>query len=187
MYNSGVRPVVFLDRDGVIIQNRDAYVRSWGDVEFLPRSLEALSRLAKSPFAIVIITNQSAVGRGIIPLGQAEMINHRVLETITQAGGRVDGMYMCPHAPEDNCECRKPKAGLLTQAAEELGLDLSRSIMIGDALTDIEAAHAAGVPQKILLLTGRGADQVQLVKTTNHLEYTVHASLEKAVQAILEA
>jgi D-glycero-D-manno-heptose 1,7-bisphosphate phosphatase len=187
MYNSGVRPAVFLDRDGVIIQNREAYVRSWEDVEFLPHSLEAMSRLAKSPFVIVIVTNQSAVGRGIIPLSQAEMINRRVLETIARAGGRVDGVYMCPHAPEENCTCRKPKAGLLTQAAEELGLDLGRSILIGDALTDLEAAHAAGVPQKILLLTGRGADQVQLLKATNYLDYTVHASLGSAVQAILEA
>ncbi len=162
-------------------------MRSWKDVEFLPRSLEAMSRLAQSPFVIVIVTNQSAVGRGIISLSQAQMINQRVLETIARAGGRVDGVFICPHAPEENCVCRKPKAGLLTQAAEELELDLSHSIMIGDALTDLEAAQAAGVPQKLLVLTGRGAGQMQLLKAANHLDYTVYASLNEAVQAILEA
>lgn len=178
-------PAIFLDRDGVIIQNRDTYVRAWSDVEFLPNALQALARLAASHYSIVLVTNQSVVGRGIISLQKATEINARVVENILQAGGRIDGVFMCPHAPDDHCDCRKPRPGLLNQAAQLLSIDLSRSIMIGDALTDIQAGKNAGVEIAILVRTGRGEVQRELPQATALQPFIICEDLSTAVKTIL--
>ncbi len=156
------RPAVFLDRDGVIIENRADYVRSWDDVVFYEQALAALRLMRSLPYAIVIVTNQSAVGRDIISLAQAEEINRRVVEHIRKQGGRVDAAYLCPHAPGTGSPCRKPQPGMLLQAARDLNLDLSRSWMVGDALTDLQAGQSAGVTQTVLVRTGRGEAQLSL-------------------------
>lgn len=155
-------PAFFLDRDGVIIENVAAYVRSWADVTFLPGSLEALAFLARTPYKVVMVTNQSAVGRGILRLEEAEAINDRILQVIHAAGGRIDGVYICPHGPQDACGCRKPLPGLLLRAAQALELDLSESVMVGDALSDLQAGQAAGVLRSFLVRTGRGREQAAL-------------------------
>ena len=160
---------VFLDRDGVIIQNRENFVRSWKDVEFLPSSLQALKLLSQTSYKIIIITNQSAIGRGIITLEQAVAINQRIIEEITIAGGRVDGLFLCPHSPNDHCSCRKPLPGLILKAADDLSINLPSSAMIGDAITDIQAGSAAGIKTLFLVKTGRGQKQFRLPKTISHL------------------
>ena len=154
-----MRAAVFLDRDGVIIENRSDYVKSWSEVSFLPQAFEALRRLGQSRYAVVLVTNQSVVGRRIIPLDRAVEINRCVVAEIEAAGGRVDAAYLCPHHPEDGCECRKPAPGMLLRAAEELELDLARSYAIGDAASDLRAARSAGV-KGILVLTGRGKEEL---------------------------
>ena len=176
------RPAVFLDRDGVINKNRADYVKSWSEVEFLPAVFDALRRLAETDRAVVLVTNQSAVGRGIISKERANSINQRIVEAIRSQGGRVDGSYLCPHHPDDNCECRKPRPGMLLQAADELGLDLGRSYFIGDAITDMQAADAAGV-QGILVLTGRGQSQAR--KASAPLPWPMASDLESAIDDIL--
>ncbi|HEX7975060.1 MAG TPA: HAD family hydrolase [Anaerolineales bacterium] len=153
-------PAIFLDRDGVIIENRPNYVRSWDEVEIFPQALAALAGVSHSPYKIVIITNQAGVGRGLIPIQVVEDINRRLVEAIENAGGRVDGVFVCPHKPEDGCECRKPRPGLLRQAAQALSLDISQSILIGDNLSDIQAGLAIGVRQVALVRTGLGAQQL---------------------------
>lgn len=178
-------PGIFLDRDGVIIENRDNYVRSWEDVTFYPESLAALARIRHSPYKIVIVTNQSAVGRGIIPLSAAENLNHRVVQEIENNGGRVDGIFMCPHAPQDNCSCRKPKPGLILQAAQTLSINLNHSIMIGDALSDIEAGQAAGLEKTILIRTGRGAMQAWLASSSQLKTFTICDSLADALADLI--
>jgi D-glycero-D-manno-heptose 1,7-bisphosphate phosphatase len=155
-------PALFLDRDGVIIENRERYVRSLTDVAYYPTALLALAKIQPFPYKVVIVTNQSAVGRGMITLETAERINLEIQKTVVQAGGRIDAIFTCPHAPADGCACRKPKPGLLLQAAESLSLDLPRSILMGDALDDLSAGHAAGVGKLILLRTGRGSAQLEL-------------------------
>jgi len=180
-----MQPAIFLDRDGVIIENCPEYVRSWDDVQIFDQALAALARIRHSPYLIVGVTNQSAIGRGIISLAQAHSINARLVETIMHAGGRMDGIYMCPHAPEENCSCRKPQPGLLLQAAQELGVDLNRSIMIGDALTDVLAGQAAGVNQTALVLTGRGYAQSQLPTPSGLAPYAVYATLAEAFGHLL--
>lgn len=156
------QPALFLDRDGVFIENRANYVRSWEDVAFFPEALAALARIREVPHKIIVVTNQSAVGRGIMSLETAVALNNRILDVVRSANGRIDATYLCPAKPGTNDPCRKPRPGMLLQAAQEHNLDLSQSYMIGDALSDIEAGQAAGVKQAILLLTGRGQVQAEL-------------------------
>jgi D-glycero-D-manno-heptose 1,7-bisphosphate phosphatase len=178
-------PAIFLDRDGVLIENVAEYVRSWSDVRIFPSAIDALARRSHLPHRILIITNQSVVGRGLISLADAEAINARLVETIRAAGGRVDGVFMCPHAPEDGCACRKPRPGLLLQARAELDLDLAGSLLIGDALEDIQAAHAAGVSRAALVRTGRGAFQEAEVARRSHPRVSVFADLAEALTGLL--
>jgi D-glycero-D-manno-heptose 1,7-bisphosphate phosphatase len=179
-----MEPAVFLDRDGVIIENRDEYVRSWSDVEFFPAALAALQNFSSSPYRIILVTNQSAVGRGLITLAQAEHLNWRIIAAVKKHGGRVDGAFMCPHAPQARCDCRKPRPGLLLQAAEALSLDLSRSFMIGDALSDLQAGRAAGVREAMLVRTGRGLQQASLPEAALLQPFRVFDSLAEALDHI---
>lgn len=177
-------PGLFLDRDGVIIENNPAYVRTWEDVVIYPQALTALARLHATLYKIILVTNQSVVGRGFISLTQARQINDRLVETIEHAGGRVDGVFMCPHAPEEKCECRKPLPGLFYQAARELLIDLSHSILIGDAMSDLLAGQAAGINQTILVRTGRGAVQESLPLPPQLKPFLVYPDLQQALQAV---
>lgn len=151
---------VFLDRDGVLIENRSDYVRDWSHVTILPRVMDALSGFHKAGFKIVIVTNQSAVGRGLMSLDTAQVINERLTHTIKESGGWVDAVYMCPHTPQEQCNCRKPLPGMLLQAAREWSLDLRSSWLVGDAWSDLLAGQTAGLQGTILVKTGRGSSQL---------------------------
>jgi D-glycero-D-manno-heptose 1,7-bisphosphate phosphatase len=176
---------VFLDRDGVIIANRDDYVKRWEEVHFLAGSLEALRELAKTKFSIVLITNQSAVGRGLLTLDEADTINKRLSQRVQREGGRIDGCYMCPHAPWSACECRKPKPGLLLKAIADLRLDAGSSYFIGDAVSDIEAALSAGV-RPLMVSTGRGSKEAVKFRTRPTLNCVTVQDLRAAVGIIKE-
>jgi D-glycero-D-manno-heptose 1,7-bisphosphate phosphatase len=173
---------IFLDRDGVIIENRSEYVRGWSDVEILPGVLQALSRL--HDFKLVMVTNQSAVGRGLMTLDIAQEINNRLVEEIRKRNGQIDAVYMCPHAPDAQCDCRKPSPGLLLRAARELSLDLSQSWMIGDAWTDLLAGRAAGVRSVAFVKTGRGNEQLLQPRPETLDDYYVFNDLSAALSAI---
>ena len=160
MYNVPMYPSIFLDRDGVLIENRSDYVRDWSQVKIIPEAIHALSLAPIKKYKVVIVTNQSVVGRGLILLETAQEINQQLINLIRDHGGQIDGVYMCPHQPEDGCSCRKPLPGLLLQAAKDLSLDLQRSWMIGDAWSDVQAGEAAGMRGTILLKTGRGSEQL---------------------------
>ena len=135
---------VFLDRDGVINLRREDYVLRWDEFVFLPHALPSLARLAQLPLSIAVISNQSAVGRGLLTLPELEAIHRAMVAQIVGAGGRIDRIYVCPHRPEDKCSCRKPEPGLLIRAAKEMDLCLSRSYLVGDQDSDIQAARAVG-------------------------------------------
>lgn len=177
------RSAVFLDRDGVIIENRQDYVKSWGEVSFIPGALEALYYLSLSEHVLVLVTNQSAVGRGIISLKQAMEINYQVIAEIEAHGGRVDGCYVCPHHPDQKCDCRKPAPGMLLRAAKQLKVDLRHSYVVGDAVTDMQAAWAAGA-QGIMVLTGRGHEQLALLESNTAVNCHVVPDLKEALQHI---
>jgi D-glycero-D-manno-heptose 1,7-bisphosphate phosphatase len=174
-------PALFLDRDGVIIENRDTYVRRLEDVSFIPGSLDALARIRPSPFPIIILTNQSAIGRGLITTDQADEINRQILKEINLHGGRIDAIYMCPHTPLDHCSCRKPEPGLFFQAAADFSIDLSRSILIGDAMSDLLAGQNAGLAENVLVLTGRGRDQLHQPRSPNLKPFLFFSSLSSAL------
>jgi len=179
-------PAIFLDRDGVLIENRPSYILRWEDVHLFPQALTALARATCSPWKIVLVTNQSAIGRGLISLEMAWEINRRLVSVIEQAGGRIDGVYMCPHAPQDSCVCRKPKPGLLLQAAQELSLDLSQSLVIGDTLSDLQAGQAAGVHQTVLVRTGLGAMQAALPQTSIMNPYLIYENVSDALSDLID-
>lgn len=178
-------PAIFLDRDGVLIENRPEYVRDWSEVGIFPEAIHMLSHPKLDGYKLIMVTNQSAVGRGIISLATAEKINERLIELIRGRGSRIDGVYLCPHDPEDGCDCRKPKPGLLLRAARELSLDLKRSWMIGDAWSDVQAGQAAGVRGTIILKTGRGADQLSMPQPAGLGKYLVCDDLPHALSTIL--
>lgn len=180
-----MQPAIFIDRDGVIIENRENYVRSWADVDILPEAVEALRLASSSKYKIVIVTNQSGIGKGLIPPDTARRINRRLLKIIAKGGGRIDGVYVCPHTPDDHCACRKPKPGLLLTAAQDLAIELSQSIMIGDALSDIQAGQQAGVAASILVLTGRGAEQSKLPAASSLPGFEIFPSLFSAITNLL--
>jgi D-glycero-D-manno-heptose 1,7-bisphosphate phosphatase len=181
-----LRTAVFLDRDGVIVENRPGHVKTWSEVKFLDGAFESLAQLAASPLAVVVVSNQGAVGRGLMTLEQAWNIQNEIVDTIRCNGGRIDASYLCPHHPDDGCECRKPAPGMLLRAARELNLDLSRSWLVGDAVSDMQAAHAAEV-RGILVRTGRGKDQeLQSVSGSNGA-FAVVDNLAAAVRLIAAA
>lgn len=177
-----MQPALFLDRDGVIIENRQDYVRSWTDVTIYPQALGALAKIKSSQHKIFIITNQSVVGRGLISQDAAREINERLVKEIQFSGGRIDGVFMCPHAPQDNCNCRKPQPGLLLDAASMHSIDLQNSILIGDALSDILAGQQAGIPRNVLVLTGRGLDQSTLPLASQIPEFLTYENLFDALE-----
>ena len=135
---------VFLDRDGVINQERSDYVKSISELEIYPNVAKNIKLLKDAGFLVIVITNQSAVNRGIITHEMINQIHNSIQDHLKKYGTFLDGFYYCPHVPDENCNCRKPKSGLLQQAILELNIDLNSSWMIGDHDSDIEAANSIG-------------------------------------------
>lgn len=146
------RPALFLDRDGTLIADV-GYPRDPAAVELVDGAADAL-RALQGDYALVIVSNQSGIGRGYIRASEARAVHERVIEVYRAAGVMFAGAYYCPHAPDDHCRCRKPAPGLIEDAARELDLDVSESIMIGDKPSDIEAGRAAGCRYFIRLGSG---------------------------------
>ena len=135
---------VFVDRDGVINQERSDYVKSISELEIYPNVAKNIKLLKDAGFLVIVITNQSAVNRGIITHEIVSQIHDSIQDHLKKYGTFLDGFYYCPHTPNENCNCRKPKPGLLQQAILELNVDLNSSWMIGDSDSDIEAADSVG-------------------------------------------
>lgn len=146
------RPAIILDRDGVLNKRppKADYVTAWEQFEWLPGAKEALRMFKEANYQIIVITNQAGVARRAMSSDDVENIHARLKEEATRAGGRIDAIYCCPHHWDENCECRKPKPGMLFQAQRDFDLDLSRTIFIGDDERDAEAADAAGCPSQLV-------------------------------------
>ncbi len=149
------QPVVFLDRDGVINHDSDAYIKGWAEFRFIPGSLEALKRLTAAGFALVVVTNQSGIGRGLISLADLEEIHTRMGEAVRRHGGRLRDVLFCPHLPQEGCCCRKPHPGLIEAACRRHGLDPAAAVMVGDSARDILCGRNAGCRATVLVRTGR--------------------------------
>ncbi len=134
---------VFLDRDGTVIVDR-GYLSDPAGVAFEPGAQEALRRLHDAGFGLIFVSNQSGIGRGLMTAGQSDAVHQRVLELLAAEGIPIAGSYICPHAPWDHCECRKPSPVLLQAAAAEHAIDFSRSFMVGDKKTDVDLGRITG-------------------------------------------
>ena len=150
---------VFLDRDGVINENRPDHVKCWEEFHFLPGVKEAIARLSAAGVRLFVITNQAIVNRGIVTREVVEAVNARMVSELGACAGRIEEVAYCPHAADEACACRKPRPGLLLEVADKHAVDLRRAVLIGDAISDIAAAQAAGC-EAILVLTGRGRQEL---------------------------
>ena len=148
---------VLLDRDGVLVAERPGYVLSPDEVDLLPGAADAVARLTVAQRRVFVITNQSPVGRGLLSPSDLDAIHRRLSELIAAEGGRICGYFVCPHTPIDRCRCRKPQPGLLFEARDVAGVDLDRATLVGDQLTDVEAARDAGCNAILLSPPGAGA------------------------------
>ncbi|MCS7207296.1 MAG: HAD family hydrolase [Dehalococcoidia bacterium] len=146
----GGRRAVFLDRDGTLIEDIP-YLRDPEQVRLLPGAGEALAILQRKGFALVVVSNQSGIGRGLVRPEELQAVHRRLEERLLAYGVRLDGAFYCPHAPWEGCTCRKPQPGLLLQAAQQLNLDLKQSFLVGNADTDIAAGKSVGC--RTVLLT----------------------------------
>jgi histidinol-phosphate phosphatase family protein len=153
---SAVR-TLFVDRDGVINRMREDYVKSWDELELLPGAIESLASASKRGLELIVLSNQSAIGRGLVARETVDGIHRRIAALVAAEGGRIAAFLVCPHTPDDRCDCRKPAPGLLFRARDELGVDLSRAVMVGDQPTDVEAARAADCAAMLVGEDGIGA------------------------------
>lgn len=151
------RPGIFLDRDGVLCENRATYVRSWNEFCWLPGALEGLRILGRLGLPVIVVTNQSAINRGLATSAEVQDIHARMSADIRQAGGCVDAIYVCPHRPDEHCDCRKPGQSPFRQAAIEWAVDLSNSYLVGDNPADLEVGWDLQM-FVILVRTGLGRE-----------------------------
>lgn len=147
--------LIILDRDGVINYDSEHFIKSPDEWVPIPGSLKAIANFKKEGHRVVVATNQSGLGRGLYDEKTLEAIHQKMKNALAKEGGELDGIFYCPHHPDDGCDCRKPKPGLLLQIAKAFDADLSDAVFIGDSERDVEAAHAAGC-RAILVRTGNG-------------------------------
>ena len=174
--------LVILDRDGVINQDSDNYIKSPEEYIPLPGSLEAIARLNQAGFLVAVATNQSGIGRGLYDQATLDSIHDKLQGLLGGVGGRIDAIFYCPHTPDDHCVCRKPAPGLLQQISEHFGIPLTGVPVIGDAPRDLQAARAVGATP-ILVRTGKG---LRTLENGGDLdEIPVYDDLAEAVDALL--
>lgn len=147
--------LIILDRDGVINEDSDEYVKSLEEWIPISGSIQAIADLSKAGYIIAVATNQSGIGRGLFDLDQLELMHNKLCELVEEAGGEIAGIFYCPHTPDDQCECRKPKSGLVDSIEEVLRLPVKNAFIVGDSLRDLEAGFNRGC-LPVLVKTGKG-------------------------------
>jgi D-glycero-D-manno-heptose 1,7-bisphosphate phosphatase len=176
---------IFIDRDGVINENRSDYVKSWQEFRFLAGSRDAIAKLTQAGHRIIVCTNQAAIARGYTTVETVEDIHRRMVAAIEEVGGAIERVYYCPHGKDEQCGCRKPRPGMLLRARDELGVDLNDAVFIGDSITDVRAGLAAGT-RPILVLSGLGLDQFRRHHHEVEGAYRIMLNLRHAVDSILQ-
>jgi D-glycero-D-manno-heptose 1,7-bisphosphate phosphatase len=177
---------IFLDRDGVVNQNSPDYIKCRAEFHPLPGSIEAIARLSQAGIRVIVITNQSAVNREMISLAELQAIHHELCATVSDKGGRISDIFFCPHRPDEGCACRKPKPGLILAAQQRHGIDLSRSIMVGDSAKDILAGQSAGCGNCILVRTGDADAALGALAEKDRRPDRVFADLAATAEWILD-
>jgi len=180
--------LIILDRDGTINEDRDDFVKSADEWVPLPGALEAIARLNQAGWQTVIATNQSGLGRGLFDMAALTAIHTKMNAALARVGGRIGAVFFCPHAPEDQCSCRKPLPGLYQQIGERFGVALGTVPVVGDSVRDLEAALAAGCPAH-LVRTGKGAamTEAQIARLMETVPGTqVHADLAAFAESMIQ-
>lgn len=174
------RTAVFLDRDGTLIEEADYLARA-EDMKLFPFAAEAVRLLNENDFLVVLITNQSGVARGFFDENAVRAIHEKLIYDLAAQGAKLDAIYFCPHAPEDECECRKPKTQMIERANEDFAIDLQRSWTIGDKAIDVETGFNAKT-KTALILTGYGIEERKKLNVEPDL---IAANLLEAVEKII--
>jgi D-glycero-D-manno-heptose 1,7-bisphosphate phosphatase len=180
--------LVILGRDGILNQYREDHVKEPSEWVPVPGALDAVARLNHAGWHAVVATNQAGIGRGMIDMASLNAVHAHMMRTLMQQGGRIDAVFLCPHTPEEHCDCRKPLPGLMLDIGRRYGADLTQVPLVGDTARDMLAARAAGC-QPHLLRTGRGAalDEAQLQQLAAQVPgLQVHEDLSAFVDYLLQ-
>jgi D-glycero-D-manno-heptose 1,7-bisphosphate phosphatase len=172
--------LIVLDRDGVINEDSPTYIKSPDEWHVIPGSLEAIAKLKKHGYKVIVATNQSGIARGYYTADTLDAIHQKMVTEIEKAGGQIDGIFVCPHITEDNCDCRKPKPSLLLQAAKQFNINPTEMLVIGDAMRDILAAKNCGA-RAILVSSGNKINDILAAKNAG---ISIYINLAEAVDFI---
>lgn len=185
--STGLRPAILLDRDGIINERiHHGYVTRWDEFRFVAGIRDAIAALAELSLPIIVVSNQAGVDKGLVGGASLCDLTKRFVTELRNSGGRIDAVYYCQHTPEENCACRKPRTGLLTRAAMDWRLDLSRSVLIGDSANDLEAARTANCMS--IFLVSEGNHESPTVAELGHMaDVTIRSAAEipKSVHQLL--
>ncbi len=176
--------LIVLDRDGVINEARDDVIKETQDFVPIEGSLEAIARLSQNHYRVVVITNQSGIAHGLLTVDDVGKVHSHMQQLVASFGGRIDAILFCPHAPDDDCSCRKPKPGMLHDLMERLNIDLNDVPLVGDSLRDLQTAMVVGATP-VLVKTGHGAATLEENKRLDNVE--VYEDLADFVEQMLEA
>jgi len=179
--------IIVLDRDGVVNQDSPFYIKTPSEWHAIAGSLDAIAKLNQAGFPVVVATNQSGVARGYFTASELENIHNKMRDDVANAGGHLDGVFVCPHGPQDDCACRKPKPGLLLQIAKHFKVVPEEMLVVGDSMRDILAARAAGCKTIVLTKTGNGEKTLAAVGIDKLKDVKIFADLATFVDDFLGA
>jgi D-glycero-D-manno-heptose 1,7-bisphosphate phosphatase len=177
--------LIVLDRDGVINHDSDAYIKSVDEWQPIDGSLEAIARLNHAGYTVVVASNQSGIARGYFELDALSAMHKKMDDLLNKIGGHIDAVFYCPHGPDDGCDCRKPKPGMLLEIGQRFNVSLEDVVFIGDTVSDMKAASNANA-QAILVRTGKGVKAEKIMKAECKQTVPVYDDLAAAVTAILK-
>lgn len=181
--------LVILDRDGVINEDSDAYIKSVEEWKPISGSLDAIAQLSQAGFLIAVVTNQSGLARGLFDEYTLARIHAHMCDSVEEAGGKIDAIFYCPHHPDENCDCRKPKTAMLRQLEREFNLSVSGAYYVGDSFKDLQAGLAMGC-KPVLVKTGKGPQTVHELQSRNDSQMNaipIVDNLQAALDIILPA
>jgi D-glycero-D-manno-heptose 1,7-bisphosphate phosphatase len=177
--------LIILDRDGVINQDSDDYIKSPDEWIPIPGSLDAIARLNHAGYSVAIASNQSGIARGYFSLETLAAMSVKMNDMLSPLGGRIDALFFCPHGPRDGCDCRKPRPGMLTDIGNRFQTSLGNVLFVGDNINDVNAARAAGA-KPVVVKTGKGEQTAEMMAETNMNNIPVYDDLADLVNSILE-
>ena len=178
--------LIILDRDGVINEDSDDYVKSVDEWEPIPGSIEAIAKLSKAGYTVAVATNQSGISRGFFDEFELAAMHQKMCSLVEEEGGQINGVFFCPHGPDDDCECRKPKIGLIEQIECEFGTNVERLPFVGDSVKDLICARLAGCTP-VLVRTGKGETTLAESSKSELDGVSVFKNLKEYVDSLLQS